>query len=212
MEEQRFIALWAAAGASSGQDKPRRLFRAIEKHYGETHRRYHTADHIRHCLTQVDLIPDDYPHRVAVELAIWFHDVIYRIGDPDNERNSAEWFKEQADGDLPRDIVERVYRMIIATEHREPPVTLDVAYVVDIDLSSFGLPYDEFVVDSRLVRSESTHLAEAEFLAGQREFLCKLLARDRIFVSDLFNGLYEARARRNIQMSLDAIDAESVGQ
>lgn len=211
MDEHRFIALWKRAGAASGQSKALRLCRSIVDHYGEPHRRYHTGDHIRHCLRQVDLIPADYEHRDAVELAIWFHDVIYQIGDPKNERNSAEWFVRHAREDLPDPIVDRVYRMIIATEHREPPGNTDVAYVVDIDLSSFGLPFDEFIADSRLVRAESTHLTDEQYFDGQRRFLRALLARERIFVTDLFNGLYEARARRNIQSTLENIGALNVG-
>ncbi len=211
MDEQRFIALWKRAGSSSGESKALRLCRAIVDHYGEPHRRYHTGDHIRHCLRQVDLIPADYQHLAAVELAIWFHDVIYRIGDPENERNSAEWFARHARGDLPDSLVDRVYGMIIATEHRELPASTDIAYVVDIDLSSFGLPFDEFIKDSRLVRAESTHLTDEQFFEGQRKFLRTLLARERIFVSEVFNKLYESQARRNIQSTLENIGALQAG-
>ena len=207
MDEHRFIALWMRAGSTQGESKARRVYRAVAEHYSETHRRYHSADHIRHCLRHVDLIPNDYPHKVAVELAIWFHDVIYRISDPDNERNSADWFATQAHDDLPQGLIKQVYEMIIATEHRDVPGTPESAYVVDIDLSSFGLPYDEFIADSRLVRAESTHLSDSEFYRGQREFLRNLLKRERIYVTDLFHDLFEKRARENIRITLDTIES-----
>jgi predicted metal-dependent HD superfamily phosphohydrolase len=202
MDQQRFIDLWVRAGSSRGEDRAAAVFKAVRDHYDEPHRVYHTADHIRHCLREVDRIPDDYEHKTAVEIAIWFHDVIYEIGDPGNEANSADWFKKQAQGDLPDAIIDQVYRMIIATEHREPAMELDSAYVVDVDLSSFGLPFDEFAVDSAMVRAENIHLTDAQFFQGQKQFLLRLLERDRIFQTELFNGLYEAQARSNIRRTL----------
>jgi predicted metal-dependent HD superfamily phosphohydrolase len=203
MFEQRFVALWEAAGSSRGKDNARHIYLELKNRYDEPHRHYHTIDHIRFCLEQVDRIPDEYPHKTAVELALWFHDVIYEIGDPQNERNSAEWFRGRADGDLPDNLVDQVYRMIIATEHRQPPAEGDVAYVVDIDLSSFGRPYDEFLEDSRRVRAESIHLTDEQFSEGQCAFLRNLLARDRIYRSDLFRELYEDQARSNIRRVVD---------
>lgn len=208
MDEQRFIALWKRAGSTQGESKARRVYRAIVEHYSEPHRRYHSTGHILHCLNHVDRIPDDYAHKDAVELAIWFHDVIYQIADPDNERNSADWFATQARDDLPDALIEQVYEMIMATKHCETPSTSESAYVVDIDLSSFGLPHDEFIADSRLVRAESTHLSDSEFYRGQREFLNKLLKRERIFVTDIFNDSFEERARENIRITLDTIDSD----
>lgn len=204
MDEQRFVDLWRRAGSRLGRDVARRLYQDLLDHYREPHRRYHTPDHIDHCLRQVDRIPDDYPHKDAVELAIWFHDVIYRIGDPENEQNSAEWFRRHARGDLPDDLVDRVHRLIVATEHRAPPDGGDAAYVVDIDLSSFGRPFDEFIADSERVRAESTHLTDEEYYAGQRLFLNGLLSRERVFRSELFHDLFEEQARRNIRHTLEA--------
>lgn len=206
MDEQRFIALWKRAGSRCDEAKARQVFAEMAAHYDEPHRHYHTAEHIRHCLRQLDLIPDDDPHRDAVELAIWFHDVIYRIGDPANEANSARWFREQATGDLPDALVDQVCRLIVATEHRQAPTEPDTAYVIDIDLSSFGQPYEAFIADSALVRAESTHLDDEAYFRGQREFLEKLLRRDRIFVSDLFHRPFEERARDNIRRTLQQIE------
>lgn len=206
MEEQRFVELWIRAGSRAGESKARRLYADLVEYYGQAHRRYHTFEHIRHCLRQVDRIPDDYADRDAVELAIWFHDAIYEIGDPMNERNSEQWFRSQAADDLPEAMVEQVSRLILATEHQRPPEQIDACYVVDIDLSSFGLPHDEFIVDSQLVRDEATHLSDDEFFAGQRKFLGALLQRQRVYQTDLFNRIYEEQARSNIRSTLEKID------
>ncbi len=203
MDEQRFIAAWRRAGSTQGDEGIGRIYRELEAHYDEPHRRYHTAEHIDFCLGKLDLVPDDYPHKTAVELALWFHDVIYEIGDPENEANSAAWFRSCADGDLPGELVERVCRMIVATEHRQPPARADAAYVVDIDLCSFGRPYAEFLADSRQVRAECTHLTDEQYFQGQCEFLNRLLERDRIYQTDLFHDLYEEQARRNIRRVID---------
>ena len=206
MQEKRFIDLWMRVGSRAGEAKARHVYADLLSHYGEAQRRYHTIDHILHCLRHVDRIPDSYENKDAVELAIWFHDAIYEIGDPTNERRSEQWFQAQSLGDLPAALVEQVARLIIATEHREPPTQTDAGYVVDIDLSSFGRPYLEFVADSQLVRDESTHLDDKQFFVGQREFLKSLMRRGRVFHTDLFNELLEERARENIKRTLDDID------
>ncbi len=207
LDKDRFLRLWQEAGSAAGTARAELIFGQVAAHYAETCRRYHTADHIAHCLGQLDLVTDPRADNVAVELGVWFHDVVYRLGDPNNERRSADWFLELAVGDLRRVDCDKVWRMILATEHRQVPSELDARYLCDIDLSSFGLPNDEFLRDSRLVREELGHVPDEVYYPGQRDFLLRLLARDRIYTTDLFHDLYERSARANIAGVLRQIDA-----
>ncbi len=123
----------------------------IEDSYSEPHRHYHTGAHIEHCLRQFDRARDSMEDANAIELALWFHDVEYDPQSPNNEQESAERFRRSATGMMSDDLVEQVYRLIMATIHDYAPQVPDEQYVVDIDLSSFGLPWNEFVIDSRKV-------------------------------------------------------------
>lgn len=206
MDGRRFVELWRRAGSCRGGRRARAVFRRLEAFYGEPHRVYHTARHIDHCLREVDRIPDSFDGKDLVEMAIWFHDAIYRLGDQRNEADSAAWFAEQAEGDLPERSVAEVCEMILATRHVDGPRGLGACYVVDVDLCSFGLPWKEFAVDSRRVRAELTHLNDEEFLVASRGFLGGLELREHFFHTELFRGLYEAQARDNLRTRLALID------
>ncbi|MEA5468385.1 hypothetical protein VB714_05850 [Spirulina sp. 06S082] len=56
--------------------------------YREKHRYYHTLQHIEECLILYDRLPTKSP---TVEIALWFHDVIYNPQGPNNEMQSANY-------------------------------------------------------------------------------------------------------------------------
>ncbi len=157
----------------------------IEDSYSEPHRHYHTGAHIEHCLRQFDRAPDSMEDANAIELALWFHDVEYDPQAPNNEQESAERFRRSATGMMSDDLVEQVYRLIMATIHDYAPQVPDEQYVVDIDLSSFGLPWNEFVIDSRKVRNEFPAMSDREFAQKNIGFLRMLLDRPSVYSTDI---------------------------
>ncbi|MDD9810132.1 MAG: hypothetical protein OXU71_00205 [Gammaproteobacteria bacterium] len=182
------------------------LFARLDAYYREPHRHYHNGGHIDDCLARLDLayaqVDGGVDDADAVELALWFHDVIYQLGAPDNEQRSAEWFAAQAAGHLPADFIDRVAGYILDTTHREAPAAPGAKWVVDADLSGIGMDGESFGRDGDKIRREFAHLSDAEFARGQAGFLRDLLARERIYYTDFFRDLCEARARRNIQSVL----------
>jgi len=182
------------------------LFARLDAYYREPHRHYHNGGHIDDCLARLDLAYAQADGGVddadAVELALWFHDVIYQLGAPDNEQRSAEWFAAQAAGHLPADFIDRVAGYILDTTHREAPAAPGAKWVVDADLSGIGMDGESFGRDGDKIRREFAHLSDAEFARGQAGFLRGLLARERIYYTDFFRDLCEARARRNIESVL----------
>ena len=92
---------------------------------------------------------------------------------------SAEWFLSVAGDDLREDLCQRVYAMIMVTVHPSEPSDADEQIVVDIDLSSFALPWERMKRDSEAVRREMQHMTDREFYAGQIRFLESLLNRQR---------------------------------
>jgi predicted metal-dependent HD superfamily phosphohydrolase len=200
MDQARFIALWSrCCGQRDAADS---VFSGIEASYGEAHRRYHTGAHIDHCLRQFDLARDDMEDADAIELALWFHDVEYDPDASDNELMSAERFRQAADGLMDGPFVEQVYRLILTTIHNGPPGMPDEKFVVDIDLSSFGLPWDEFTRDSRNVRREFPKVNDQDFAQKNSGFLQRLLNRSNVYSTDFFRQHLEARARENMQKQI----------
>ena len=204
MDQQRFEALWKRRiGAGAGA-----VFDELDTLYREPHRRYHTGAHIEHCLSQFDLASGGMHEPDAVEMALWFHDAIYDIPTQDNERRSAELFAARAGGRGSEQFRSTVHRLIMATAHCEPPGTLDEAFIVDIDLSSFGLPWEAFLRDSRAVREEFSRVTDAEFYPRQKKFLESLAARPAFCFTEFFRDLHETRARRNIERLCAKLEVE----
>ena len=205
LDRQRFESLWSRRiGAGAGA-----VFDELDALYAEPHRRYHTAAHIEYCLRQFDLAADQMDEPDAVEMALWFHDAIYDMPGKENELRSAELFAARADGRGSEYFRSRVHELIMATTHREPPPqTLDESFMVDIDLSSFGLPWEEFLRDSRAVRAELPHLPDAEFCSKQQKFLESLVARSEFCFTDFFRDRHEARARENIERLCARLETE----
>ena len=204
MDRKRFEGLWSRCiGTGAGA-----VFDEIDVLYREPHRRYHTAAHVEHCLRQFDLAADRMDEPDVVEMALWFHDAIYDIPGKENELRSAELFAAKADGRGSEQFRSVVHRLIMATTHRAPPETLDESFIVDIDLSSFGLPWEEFLRDSRAVRAEFPHVSDAEFYPKQKKFLESLVAGPEFCFTEFFRDRHETRARENIERLCARLETE----
>lgn len=140
----------------------------------------------------------------AVEMALWFHDVIYEtnVSSGVNERSSAEFFMQVATPSLRHGFCEQVFQLIMVTTHSRTPSTIDEMFVVDIDLSSFGLPWKEFATDSVSVRDEFPQFTDEDFYPKQRVFMQALLARPRFCFTQFFHSKHEQTARANIKRHL----------
>lgn len=205
--QQRFEALWRCCLVDGATNGGAGVYRSLLARYCEPHRCYHTTDHVGHCLREFDLASSHMEHAAAVELAIWFHDAIYAPDASDNEQKSAELFETCAGDSFDEASRRRVRDLILVTMHSERPATADQAFMVDIDLSSFGLPWPDFVRDSDAVRRECAHLSDQRFYAKQACFLRSLLARPTIYSTELFRDRHEVAARRNITRRLGELPA-----
>ena len=83
-ETARFRSLWRRCLIEGARDDSSAIHGRLLDGYREPRRYYHTFDHIRHCLAMLDQCRALLRHPDAVELAVWFHDVIFEPGKPDN--------------------------------------------------------------------------------------------------------------------------------
>lgn len=204
MDKQRFISLWSRCQTDDGAGvDASQVYEEVHDYYSEAGRHYHTPKHIDHCLAQFDISSAEMEDADAVEMAIWFHDLIFEPNADDNEVRSARRFVELAGSAMKAEFKSRVYDLIMATAPPRMPKTIDQKFMLDIDLSSFGLPWDEMLRDSIAVRQESPQLVDAEFFPGQRAFLESLVEREHFYFTEFFRSRIEERARSNINRYLD---------
>ena len=195
----RFHLLWQRNLVDNAVDDSKAIHQRLISGYQESHRHYHTLGHIQHCLDLFEQCKALASEPDALEIAIWFHDVILVSGRRDNESLSAKLYLEFSDGVHRESLRQLVCRLIMATLHNGDHLDdADSIYMVDIDLSSFGLPWEEFLRDSLNLRSESPHLCDDDYQLNQTGFQRGLLARPRFFLSDFFFDRFENQARKNL--------------
>lgn len=209
-ERLRFLALWARNLPGESMAAETVHDRLLEL-YGEPHRHYHTLNHIRHCLREFDRAAALMDDPDAVEMALWFHDAIYQPGNRDNERRSADLFWRWSDGCADLAFRRRVDDLIMATTHHEPPGQGDAGFVVDIDLSSFGLPWEACERDGRLIRAEFARVADDQYYPGHLRFLQILQDRPTFFGTEFFQRRYERVARENLARIIAGLRARGYG-
>ena len=198
----RFRALWARLGAT-GDVEP--ILDSVMHGWTEPHRRYHGLDHLRDCLARLDEAPAEGKDRDLAEAALWYHDVVYRPGAPDNEARSATRARADLIGSgVPDTVVDEVARLVQLTDHTAPPADPLGALVCDVDLSILGRPPEEFEEYERRIREEYRQVPDSLWRSGRARVVASFLSRDPLFRTDYFRRHYEALARRNLQRSLES--------
>ncbi|RDU99267.1 HD domain-containing protein [Trinickia dinghuensis] len=194
--QEHFTALWLRCGGLHAGD----VYAELARCYAEPTRHYHTLRHIRRCLRTLDRVRSSVPHPDEVELALWCHDVIYVPGAPDNEQRSAEWFRRWANERIAAS--ERICDSILATKHAQAPLGADERFAADIDLAMLGSRRSCFREDGERLRAERPDLDDRTYDLHERAMLEKLLARPRIYHTEVFHTRCEARARSNLAWRL----------
>jgi predicted metal-dependent HD superfamily phosphohydrolase len=205
MTKERFVALWRRCLSAGAAGEGAEVYQEVLKCYSEPHRCYHTPDHIGHCLRMFDLARDEMVDADAVETALWFHDVVYCPRASDNELKSAAFFAARVGPQVDAGFRRRVGDLILVTRHAGSPGDRDQEFTLDIDLSSFGLPWPEFVRDSNAVRKEFAHLSDRQFYGNRLQFLGALLQRPALYSTEFFRTRYEEAARRNIARHVEEL-------
>lgn len=170
--------------------------------YGQSHRHYHTLDHIAALLRLLEEHGRGVGDHDGVALAIFFHDVVYDPARHDNEEASAALAGERLTGlGFPRELVAKVARHVSATVHGQgalSPDDADLALLLDLDLSILAAAPAAYQAYAQAIRREYAHVAEELYRPGRRRVLQAFLARKHIYRTEQLRALWEARARANI--------------
>ncbi|RYD49753.1 MAG: hypothetical protein EOP83_24780 [Verrucomicrobiaceae bacterium] len=169
--------------------------------YSESHRHYHNLHHIEAMLVKMDEVSAG---DVAMELAIWFHDVIYDPRARDNEEQSAAFFVTRMGPYLDAMLCCEVLRLILATDYARPGTGMvDENLIRDIDLSILASSPEDYTSYAAAVRKEYAHVTDEDFRKGRMALLKRFLEAP-IYQSASF-GSMEKQARNNIQAEIDSL-------
>jgi len=169
--------------------------------YSESHRAYHTLQHLTECFSHLDDYPAEPSDAGLLELALWFHDAVYDTKAADNEAQSAVWARSALTS-LSMDDLAKIERLILVTKHDAAPVSYDEKLLLDIDLSILGAPKDRFAEYESQVRREYAWVPEDAYRTARSKILREFQRRSVIYRTLHFREKLERQARINLEFSL----------
>ena len=190
---------------------PPDLIERLRLLHGSPERRYHNWSHIQALLNLLPEVRDRLNDSLAVECAIVLHDAIYEPTRNDNEKRSAALAKELISGVVPDDTARRAVQLIEATERHLVAENMsmeeaeDCRIFLDMDLSILGSNEKAFDDYEAGIRYEYRHIDEAAFRQGRAAILERFLSRDHLYMSEWGREQFEAKARANLQRSLQVL-------
>jgi predicted metal-dependent HD superfamily phosphohydrolase len=198
--KDRWLQTWRRLGATPKDTSFERLVAA----YSEPHRHYHTVRHLHDTFALLDEIARFEPVSVEVELALWFHDVVYDPRAKDNEALSALWAAQEL-ATIPdavsvsEHMVRRVESLVLATKHSKAlPADHQMALLLDVDLSILGAPFERFREYETEVRREYAWVPALAYRVGRTRVLEGFLQRPALFNTSFCQQRFESQARSNL--------------
>ena len=207
---ERWLSLWHRLNAIGDASIP---ITDLLTRYSESWRAYHTIEHIDATLTELDQFCSSggkIDDLAAVEMAIWYHDVVYDTKAKDNEEKSAELFRTIAlNSGISERFIKKVSLMILATKHTWGTTLRGAQIVCDSDLSILGQSEEIFDEYEKNIRIEYEWVPEDKFVKGRMTVLKSFLERISIFQTKFFCKKYEEQARKNLTRSIERLSTRS---
>jgi len=203
MTAERWLGLMEAWGFGRNQA----TFESLMAAYSEKGRYYHTSEHVSVCLRHLDKCVGQLDSPREVEIALWFHDAVYKPLFGRNEKESADWAASfLAECGATREESDRVHRLIMVTEHNAPTQTNDEAALVDIDLSILGADPSVYEIFEKRVRKEYRIVPSFIYRKKRAAVLRGFLERPQIYTSGVFSQVIERQAKENLSNAVSKLE------
>lgn len=204
--QQRWVSLpWSVRN----RERVKQMFSIFLSCYGLLGRVYHGLRHLEECLQEFDSVKRTARNPFAVELALWYHDVVYDTKPPLSGWNEAASAGLAVDHlselGFPGDFVYKVAKLVLATRHDKLLVDNDEQLIADIDIAIFGKPkgwVDEY--EAGIWEEYSWAKGTAAGRQKRAEILKGFLDRDSVYYTEIFRLRYEKQARESLKRLLQA--------
>lgn len=201
--QKRWFDLFSELGIDSA--KAQKYFDQLLNAYGESERFYHNMEHISRMLEKIESFSADIEDMPVLKLAIWYHDVVYDPKATDNEEQSANLAESiMLDLGLEKDKVQKIKDYILATKDHNvsPEDAFDLVLLIDVDFETLGGSWEDFEKYRKAIRKEYSWLSDEKYIDGTRKFFNNMLARDRIYNTQVMYDKLEDQARANLNRAL----------
>lgn len=220
---ERFSALWQRLGADDSAGVAAAGERLLDL-YAQPHRAYHNLTHLEDVLAKLDWAQSELSFRGhfaglapitiakmfdTIELALFYHDVIYDAASKDNEKKSRDMMLSDATSfGLAKAIADDAARLINMTAHHNlskspnEKIKMDERIMADCDLAILGASPANFKKYDAGIRLEYAHVPDPIYAVERAKILRKFLEMPRLFKTTSFELTYGKAARRNLTAAL----------
>ncbi|MBD2726046.1 hypothetical protein H6G96_06845 [Nostoc sp. FACHB-892] len=184
-----------------------KTFSCLVAAYSTPGRYYHTLKHIDQVLSTIQILQGYTNNLAAVQLAAWFHDVVYDTEAQDNEKRSANYaFELLSNLGIPETTITTITRLILNTkDHQATADDYDSQVLLDADLAILATNSVQYYEYTHAIRQEYGSVAEADYITGRQQVLERFLQRSRIYFTPLMSEFAEPSARGNIQGEIQSL-------
>jgi predicted metal-dependent HD superfamily phosphohydrolase len=188
---------------------------ALDASYTESHRAYHTWEHVAGLLEKLSEFSDLSTRSDIIAVSVFWHDVVYRTQNQDgsprpdyeNVRDSGELFRQytllnKSDSDAVHDLIMATANHLQARAEKQCYAGFagDLDLFLDLDLSSLAAPWEEFVEALARIRSEFSWAPEIVFCTIQLQILEKFAKEDvRLYRRAETSEKWRDAARANLK-------------
>ena len=201
---KQFQDYWAltARQLSLDEDTTQKFHAMLYDAYSEVQRHYHSIQHIVECLEHFHQIKTYLDDTLSVELAIWFHDVIYNPQAHDNEQQSADYMQRMLENVLGAEQIAKIYAWVLATKTHAPTADTDLAYLLDIDLAILASDPMRFAEYECQIQQEYAWVEPVLYVQKRQQVLRHFLETQPLYQTPFFQKCYERLAKQNLAQTL----------
>lgn len=177
-----------------------KVFIDLVSAYSDVNRFYHNLEHVEKLVKTIEQMKSLSLNYISVQLAAWFHDVIYDPKTQDNEEKSAEYAESTLNRlKIPQIIIDRVKYLILTTKnHQALPSDIDSQILLDADLAILGATEWEYQAYAQAIRQEYSWMSDVDYQIGRQQVLYNFLQRERLYLTNYAYTNLEKQARHNL--------------
>lgn len=182
-------------------DKSAEIWAELCDKYCESHRSYHTLQHLQDLFELKDQYAEIMKDHLVIDLAIFFHDIIYDPKSSSNEEDSVKLFLLRLTEFLESETLLKVATYIQATKQHDVMESSDndLKLFIDLDMSILGRNREEYEAYASKIRFEYSFVNPEIYCEKRSAFLEKFANQTNpIFASKLLRERFESRARENL--------------
>lgn len=170
--------------------------------YTEKHRTYHNLTHLEELFHYFDRYSNELSQPNIVSFSIFYHDIVYKIWNTNNEEKSAEMALNKLQKlNLSPFFLEGIKSQILTTKTHKA-TSNDTQFLIDFDLAILGQSGEEYQKYAKNIRKEYEKVPSFLYKKGRKKVLQHFLTKKTIYQTEIFRNKYEIQARTNLENEL----------